>query len=223
MCVLLVKIKVCLFDVCSSLHLYFLLPLETLFNSHCWSALEIFRLNCPLKALAYFFHHVFCLLSGHHCQRLHGQISLQCPVWLDSPAHQSRAAQQERHGGVDPRKRCRPIAMHDNIYEKQVSSHTWSCFSSVCPSESWTFLALRTLRRTASSSSASTMQMSSCSITSTTTSSIWNRWAPRTFPPWFQSSDWILAPWSVGVSLQWTASLFLLNALVSMAELHAGF
>lgn len=48
-------------------------------------------------------------------------------------------------------------------------------FSSAYPSVSWTFLASRTLRQTASSSFASTMQTSSCSITSTITSSIWSR------------------------------------------------
>ena len=48
-------------------------------------------------------------------------------------------------------------------------------FSSVCPSVSWTFLVLRTLRPTALNSSASTTQTSSCSITLTITSSIWSR------------------------------------------------
>lgn len=48
-------------------------------------------------------------------------------------------------------------------------------FFSVCPSVFWTFLALRTLRPTASSSSASTMQTNSCNIISTTIFSIWSR------------------------------------------------
>ena len=43
--------------------------------------------------------------SGYHSQRLHGQISVQRPVWLDRPAHQPCTAQQERHGGICPCKK----------------------------------------------------------------------------------------------------------------------
>lgn len=48
------------------------------------------------------------------------------------------------------------------------------CYSA-CPLASWTFLVLRTLRPTALSSSASTMQTSNCNIISTTTYSTWSR------------------------------------------------
>lgn len=68
---------------------------------------------------------------------------------------------------------------HTDIYKRFISSCQklkTLLFFSACPSASWTFLASKTLPPTASSSSASTMQTSSCSITSTITSSTWNRW-----------------------------------------------
>lgn len=68
------------------------------------------------------------LLSlGHHCQRLHGQVSVQCTVRLDCPANQPFSTQQERFGGVCPGTGPVKIILYMCIY-KIVFAHTHTFF-----------------------------------------------------------------------------------------------
>lgn len=71
-------------------------------------------------------------------------------------------------------------------------------FCSVCPLVFWTFLALRTSRPTASSSSALIMQTNSCSIISTTTFSIWSRYVLIFFAP--TPKSFCVTHWMVNLS-----------------------
>lgn len=143
------------------------------------------------------------LCPGLQGEGLHGQIVVQCSVWLDHRSHQPCNAQQTRHGRIRLCKshgtvKCclvklnklqywqstpsiclsqmtEQIYWHDYKYLCKVTWHVLFVFS-VCPSVSWTCLDSRTSRKTPLSSCASTIATKNYNITSVSTSLSLNKW-----------------------------------------------